>query len=115
MKNILLIALLALAACNTSKTASNNTAEKKETAKENTIITYELTPCFGKCPVLIMTIDAQANMINYFGRMNTEKMGKYTKPYATDSINVLIQEFEKAKFFQMEDKYLSPEIGRAHV
>ncbi|MDQ3047814.1 MAG: DUF6438 domain-containing protein [Bacteroidota bacterium] len=96
------ILLLLVAPCNSSKKA-NATAV---TDNSKVIITYKRTPCFGRCPVYSMNINAATKMISYTGEANTTKTGTYTKAISDEELNTLVSAFEKSGFFQMNDEYL---------
>ncbi len=105
MKYILYSALIIVASCNkTSKSATTHQQEKPDVSK--VVISYEATACFGKCPMFTMTINGATQTITYVGSQNVEKLGTYTKHYEVDSIITLVNAFDKAKYFELNNEYL---------
>jgi hypothetical protein len=98
------IFLLLLAPCNKSKSVTSSAPDAAELRK--TVIVYECTPCFGKCPQYKMTVDGATNMMTFVGKSNTDKIGTYTKPVKDEELIVLLQAFEKAGFDTLNEKYL---------
>ena len=95
--------LFVLAPCNAPKNVVNS---KAEVDNSKVVITYHQSPCFGKCPVFTMTINGANKTIIYSGQSNVSKIGKFTKSIENDSITKLVEAFDNAHFFDLNDKYL---------
>ncbi len=104
MKFIFYSVLILFVSCNKTSKSVATTPPKTDVSK--VVITYEATPCFGHCPSYKITITGATQIITYQGFQNVDSIGTYTKPYPNDSIIALVNEFDKAKFFELEDKYL---------
>ena len=98
------ILLLFLAPCNKSKQLSNS-AEKPDSNSTVNIV-YQTTPCFGRCPTYTMTINGTSKQMSFVGTANTDKIGTFTKAISDAELTNLVAEFEKAKFFSLDNEYL---------
>jgi len=94
---------LLLGPCNKSKHLASTPVVKDNSTVS---IIYQTTPCFGRCPVYTMTISAATKQITFLGKSDTEKIGTFTKTISDQEIADLVNAFEKANFFSLEDKYL---------
>ena len=83
-------------ACNTSKKASGQ--------NDKPLVTFQKTACFGICPVYSMEIFNNGSAA-FKGEKNTTKIGNYKKKLSRKEIKILIGEFEKAGFFDLQDEY----------
>ncbi len=98
------ISILLIASCNSPKSAEK---ARPNTDNSGVTIVYQQTACFGKCPVFTMTVKGESKMMWYNGQQNVSKMGLYTKSILNDSITKLVSMFDKANFFDLNDKYMS--------
>lgn len=62
--------------------------------------------CFGKCPMYALTLYNNGKA-EYVGRANVDKMGTFTKQIPTEDVANLIKKFNEAKFWEMDDRYIS--------
>lgn len=98
-------------------------ANQPTTADEpdEVVITLERTPCFGNCPVYKLTIQGDGTL-NYEDRtyMYEEKdpveavFGVETT-ISRDKVKEIISEFEKAKYFSLNDRYMERTITDAET
>jgi hypothetical protein len=95
------LSILLLAPCN-NKNVSN---AKNTQDNSKVMITYQRTPCFGKCPAFTMTINGANKTITYTGKSNVAKLGNYTKPISDDQLSMFVAAFDNADFFNFKDKY----------
>ncbi|MBA3706173.1 MAG: hypothetical protein H0W84_09825 [Bacteroidetes bacterium] len=106
MKTLLYsVFILLLAPCNGSKKTAK-TVETVVNDNSKVLITFQRTPCFGKCPTYILTINGETKTATFKGEQNTEKIGTYTKRVSDAELTQLVAEFEKAKFYSLNDNYL---------
>lgn len=96
------IFLLLLAPCNSEQKLSSSTTSNYS----NTTIIFEETPCYGNCPIYVMTLDGKTMTATYKGEANTEKIGTYTKPVSSQEFAQFMSEIEKANFNNLENEYL---------
>ena len=68
------------------------------------MIEMKKTPCFGHCPVYTITIGNNGKGL-FEGSENVENIGTYRFRLSGVEIEELIISFEKARFFELEDKY----------
>jgi hypothetical protein len=97
------ILLLLLAPCNSEqKISSNSTSQNYNTI---TII-YAETPCYGNCPIYVMTLDGKTMIATFKGEANTEKIGTYTKTITNEEFAKFMGAFEKANFDKLAAEYM---------
>jgi len=94
---IIILACLALAAC-------SSTAPRDYTSA---VITLERTVCFGFCPVYTLTIYGDGR-VEYEGQQYVEVTGKQTAVLTPEQVKELVNDFENANYFDMEDEYIAP-------
>lgn len=97
------IFLLLLAPCNSEQKLSSTTPANNYST---TSILFAETPCFGNCPIYIMTVDGKTMTATYKGEANTEKIGTYTKPITTEEFAQLMNAVEKANFNKLDNEYM---------
>jgi acetamidase/formamidase len=68
------------------------------------LITLERTACFGTCPIYRVTIASDGTVI-FEGRDFVKTKGKATGQIKPDDYQKLVNEFEKIKYFSLDDKY----------
>jgi len=102
MKLLLFSFLLLVAPCNSAKQIAQQTA----TDNSKVMIIYQTTVCFGRCPVLTLTINGETKMTTFIGTANTEKIGTYTKPITSKELDDFVKAFEAAQFYSLNDEYL---------
>jgi len=64
----------------------------------------ERTECFGSCPAYNLQI-AGDGLVTYHGNSNVDVVGEQTAHLTTEAIRRLLEAFEKADFFSLEDRY----------
>jgi hypothetical protein len=77
---------------------------------EDLIIRINRTPCYGTCPVYRMTVKADGN-VKFFGQDHTEIKGETEGEISQEKIKQLIEEFKKANFFALQDKYTTEDCA----
>jgi hypothetical protein len=68
------------------------------------VITLERSVCFGTCPSYKVTI-ASDGTVTFDGRDFVKTKGKATAQIKPDDFKKLVSEFEKIKFFSLDDSY----------
>jgi hypothetical protein len=68
------------------------------------IIKIERWPCFGRCPVYIVTVYG-SGLVIYDGKLSVDAKGKRIKFLNEEEISTMLTEFEKAEFFALDDNY----------
>ncbi len=96
--------LLFVAPCNSAKKTASSEQTSPSTDKMEII--YQRTPCFGKCPVYVLTINGATKTATFKGQSDTEKIGTYTKTLSVEELKKLATAFDKANFFALEDAYM---------
>ena len=97
------IFLLLLAPCNSEQKLSSTTPQNNYS---NTTILFAETPCFGNCPIYVMTLDGKSMTATYKGEANTEKIGTYTKAITNEEFAQLMSAVEKANFNKLDNEYM---------
>jgi acetamidase/formamidase len=67
-------------------------------------ITMERTVCFGSCPSYKVTI-AQDGLVTFEGRQFVKTKGTTTARINPEDFKKLVNEFEKIKYFSLDDRY----------
>lgn len=67
------------------------------------------TPCFGRCPVYVMTI-YQDGRVDYFGKKFVEKEGRYVAKVSNEKLEALKNKAKELGFFEMDNVYDKPGI-----
>ncbi len=78
------------------------------------VITLERSVCFGTCPSYKVAV-ASDGTVTFEGRDFVKTKGTATAQIKPNDFNNLVNEFEKVKYFSLDDKYEpgSPGCGRA--
>lgn len=99
------IFLLLLAPCNSEqKLSSTSTATSNNYS--TTHILFAETPCYGNCPIYVMTLDGKTMTATYKGEANTEKIGTYTKSISNEEFAQFKSAIEKANFNTLNNDYM---------
>lgn len=70
-------------------------------------ITLERTPCFGTCPVYLVSIAGDGAVL-FEGRFHVDS-ARVTSHLNVDDVAALAQLFDESQFFALADKYVSGE------
>jgi hypothetical protein len=119
---VFLIGLFLLASCGNSEPKTNSPISSSNSEKisqvfpnddsipEDLIIRLNRTACYGTCPAYLLTVKADGK-VSFFGQNFTETKGQAEGEISKEKIKELIQEFKKAKFFELNDNYTSEKCG----
>lgn len=117
MKKILSLAVIAIAlvftaACKGPKetTSIDNTSSTSVADQDSLFATYERTACFGKCPILTMTIYKSGYTI-FEGVKWTKAVGKFTGYVPQKDLKELIEIADGIEYWIMEDDYDRKEVS----
>jgi len=97
---IILSVLVLNFGCKTKQKA--NKTDKMEVP----VFVLEKTACYGECPVFTIQIYANG-FIEFEGKRFVDKIGNFTNKIYKAEVDLLINDFVTAKFFEFEDKYTS--------
>jgi hypothetical protein len=97
------ILLLLLAPCNSEQKVSSTTPSQDYSTIN---IVYAETPCYGNCPIYVMTLDGKTMVATFKGEANTEKIGTYTKSISPEEFSQFMSAFEKANFDKLDNEYM---------
>jgi len=114
---IILGAILFLSACDGSVTKPIQPANTGrdpfatgDKIPEDLIVRLKRTPCYGTCPAYLLTINAKGE-VEFLGEQYTKVNGQAKGRIDEAKVRQLIEEFEKAKFFELKDDYTSENCG----
>lgn len=68
------------------------------------LITLERGACFGRCPQYKVSISGDGKVI-FEGKENTKVKGKAEAELTEDEVKMLVEEFDKIRFFDLNDRY----------
>lgn len=71
---------------------------------DDLMITLERGVCFGRCPQYTLTITSDGSVI-FDGKKDTKVLGKAEGMVSREDLKRLVVQFDKIKFFQLEDRY----------
>ena len=97
------IFLLLLAPCNSEQKLSSTTTTNNYST---TTILFAETPCYGNCPIYVLTLDGKTMTATYKGEANTEKIGTYTKAITNEEFAQFMSAVENANFNKLDNEYL---------
>ncbi|GAB3850116.1 hypothetical protein GCM10028822_15070 [Hymenobacter terrigena] len=70
------------------------------------VLTFERTPCYGKCPAYIMQVYADGR-VAYEGRHSVPIMGKKDLKLSVSTVTDMLRQAKEAHFETFEKEYLS--------
>ena len=97
-----LISFVSLLFLTLTVNAQDKTLPKKD------VITLERGACFGTCPIYKVTV-ASDGTVTFEGFNYTKTKGKATVRIKRKDFQRLVKEFEKIKYFSLDDKYVPGE------
>ncbi len=113
--------ILVAAGCNSKKAvvAEDNTEVLRDTVyvmveqpaeNDSLLLSYETTPCFGRCPVYKIKIFKSGFAI-YEGLNFAEKMGSYAYTFSEKEIDEILEMANEVDYRELEDVYDDPRIS----
>jgi hypothetical protein len=106
-----LFILLVFTGCNRE---TSPTAASIEEIPKDLIIVLERGVCFGTCPAYKLTITANGS-VEFEGRHFVKKKGVVRATISREQLKHLVTEFEKARYFTLQDRYVDEGDGCAKV
>ena len=80
------------------------------TPKDSLVISYEKTPCFGRCPVFKIKV-YESGFAVYEGLNFAEKMGLYSYRFSPEDLEKIYTMAEAIDYFNLEEEYNDPRIS----
>ena len=74
------------------------------TISDDLLITLERGVCYGRCAQYVWTLNSDGSVV-FDGKEGTKVTGKATGSISKENLKALIAQFDKVKFFQLEDRY----------
>jgi len=84
--------------------ASTADAAESESTGSDAVITLERTACFGTCPIYTVTLHGDGR-VDWNGEKFVAKIGPASKRIDADAVAALLQEIERAGFWQWPDRW----------
>jgi len=103
----LVIPVLALFSCDTTKKAGQETMQPVKTMAEKAIpvnITFKRGPCMGKCPVFTLEVD-ENGLASLLGGKYSRLTGEHTKQLSAAEITELQKLVADSKFMSLNERY----------
>jgi len=100
MKKITIISFIL-----TLLTATGCSVLKNHKSKQ-LLFEFERTACYGTCPVYEIDIYKNGRIV-LEGKKHLDKIGKFEAKLRNDQLEKLINDFESASFFELENSYRS--------
>jgi (2Fe-2S) ferredoxin len=91
-------------AANTGQWTGEEVFLTGSTGMNSPVITLERTPCFGMCPVYIVSIFEDGTVI-YIGINHVAVTGVQTSSIEQSELDWLVQEMELSGYFEWQDEY----------
>jgi hypothetical protein len=99
---------LGLAAC-APRSASPAVQQPSETsATERPAISLERTPCFGSCPVYVISV-SPGGQVTFEGSAHVRQLGTATGQIPKQRVDALLVELERAGYFGFASRYAASE------
>ncbi len=104
---------LGLAACAPRTAAAPADQQVSDAAAAGPAISLERTPCFGSCPVYIISV-SPSGLVTYEGKANVRELGTATAQIPKQRVDALLVELERAGYFGFASRYAvsEPACGR---
>ena len=109
-KHLLFVVFLILVILSMTGCAGNQTNTRSNL--NDLVITLERTPCYGTCPVYTLTLFGDGKVV-YEGKDFTKIRGRAETTISQAKIEQLVSEFEKIKYFSLNDNYTERTITDA--
>lgn len=106
MKYLLFAILLCSIVSCKSKQAVTTPEQLKKMDKNEAVMSLHKSACFGSCPVYSFYIYKNGET-KFEGLKNTKKIGIYAKQLDRETYNSLVDAFDEADFFGLQDMYES--------
>jgi hypothetical protein len=71
----------------------------------STLVTLERRPCFGTCPVYVVSIAGDGSVV-FEGRAHVDSARRITSHIDASSVAAIVRLFDDSEFFTLDDKYI---------
>lgn len=105
-----LLAVFLLSACSLTSQFFRKSEFLKQEIPQNLEIKLARTACYGTCPVYELTIYADGKVI-FEGKQNVRVQEKAEGQISQEQVKQIIDEFEKADYFSLNDQYKNAQDG----
>ena len=107
-RSILLVA--SLVSCHGSAPASTPAPVATAARDDAPAVSLERTPCFGSCPVYLVTI-SRGGMVRFEGTRFVGHPGVDSAQIAKEAVDSLLVELDRGGFYDFEERYVSGAPG----
>jgi hypothetical protein len=83
--------------------------EKPEQSSDSLLISFEKTPCFGRCPVYKIKV-YESGFATYEGLNFAERMGLYAYRFSDQKIEEILQSARNVNYTGLDPEYDDPRI-----
>lgn len=102
---VILVALLFVIGCRSTKTTSDNNSSSTPSLTDSTVIfSFEQTACLGTCPVHKIVV-LQNHYATYLGRQNVAQIGEYYANISDSQLERIFLKAEELNFFELDSIY----------
>ena len=103
-----------VAGCAPHSPAPPSVAQSAATPADSAVVTLERTPCFGSCPVYLVTASS-GGAVRFEGKSHVSHPGTAVGQVPKARLDSLLTELERAGYFDFEERYTpgSPACGNA--
>jgi hypothetical protein len=110
----LLLLAWSVAGCASHQPAAAPVAQSTAAPADSAVVTLERTPCFGTCPVYLVTASS-SGAVHFEGKSHVSHPGSAVGRIPKARLDSLLAELEAAGYFDFEDRYVpgSPACGNA--
>ena len=88
------------------KTVATTKATTPPAITASPVLTFERTPCYGRCPAYVMQVYADGR-VAYEGRHSVPMMGKHDLKLPASTVADMLRQAREAHFETFEKEYLS--------
>lgn len=81
--------------------------EKPQEPKDSLVISFDKTPCFGRCPTYKVKVYA-SGFATYEGLNFSERMGLYSTRFTPEQIDKIYQAAKEIGYFNLKSEYNDP-------
>lgn len=99
-----LLVIIAFTGCASQQARVMKSFDK---AGEEAYVRFERTACFGTCPVYVLTIRGNRELV-YTGMAFAKPKGEFTATISEEDWKALQEKIAEVNFFNMEDSYDGP-------
>jgi Domain of unknown function (DUF6438) len=112
LRPTMLVLAWGIAACASHPPAPAPVAQSVSAPADSAVVTLERTPCFGSCPVYLVTASSNG-AVRFEGKSHVSHPGSAVGRIPKARLDSLLAELEAAGYFDFEERYVpgSPACG----